>query len=175
MAFQSKKIIHPKYEYNFYIEKGNGDLVEWKDITKDVISESFFLNSNAKMEVYIGTRDKIFQHISVREPRVAVPAQYNSEEIMFVKEDGVFIHYRTKAANRGKSLEETLTVDKIRKCCQGGLVPVPYWVENMFLKWKRLGNNRIFNEVKRMIVNGKIPAGILKILSEYCSAEEYHI
>lgn len=175
IAFQSKKIIHPKYEYNFYIEKGNGDLVEWKDITKDVISESFFLNSNAKMEVYIGTRDKIFQHISVREPRVAVPAQYNSEEIMFVKEDGVFIHYRTKAANRGKSLEETLTVDKIRKCCQGGLVPVPYWVENMFLKWKRLGNNRIFNEVKRMIVNGKIPAGILKILSEYCSAEEYHI
>lgn len=175
IAFQSKKVIHPKYEYNFYIEKGNGDLVEWKDITKDVISEPFFLNSNAKMEVYIGTRDKIFQHISVREQRVAVPAQYNSEEIMFVEEDGVFIHYRTKAANRGKSLKETLTVDKIRKCCKGELVPVPYWIEYIFLKWKGIGNNRILNEVKRMIVNGKIPAGILKILYECYSAEEYHI
>ena len=94
---------------------------------------------------------------------------------MFVEEGGVFIHYRAKTANRGKNLKETLTVDKIRKCCQGELVPVPYWVENMFLKWKRMGNSRIFNEVKRMIVNGKIPVGILKILYECCSGEEYHI
>ena len=175
IAFQSKKIIHPDYGYNFCIEKENGDLVEWKDVTKDVISESFFLNSNAKTEIYIGTRDKIFQYISVREQRVAVSAQYNSEEIMFVKDGGVFLHYRAKAVNKIKSLKETLTVDKIRKCCQGELVPVPYWVENMFLKWKRMGNNRIFNEVKRMIVNGKIPVGILKILYECCSGEEYHI
>ena len=175
IVFQSQKIIHPKHEYNFYIEKENGDLVEWKDITKDVISEPFFLNSNAKMEVYIGTKDKIFQHISVREHRVVVPTQYNSEEIMFVEEGGVFIYYRIKAANRGKNLEKILTVDKIRKCCQGELIPVPHWVENMFFKWKRIGNNRIFNEVMRMIVNGKIPVGILKILYECCSAEEYHI
>lgn len=175
IAFQSKKIIHPEYEYNFCIEKENGDFVEWKDVTKDVISEAFFLNSNAKTEIYIGTKDKIFQQIFVREKRVAVSAQYNSVEIMFVEEGGVFIHYRAKTANRGKNLKETLIVDKIRKCCQGELVPVPYWVENMFLKWKRMGNNRIFIEVKRMIVNGKIPVGILKILYECCSGEECHI
>lgn len=174
IAFQSKKIIHPKHEYNFCIEKENGDFVEWKDVTKDVISEACFLNSNAKTEIYIGTRDKIFQHISIRERRVAVSAQYNSEEIMFVEEGGVFIHYRAKTANKGKSLKEILTVDKIRKCYQGELVPVPYWVENMFLKWKRMENNRILNEVKRMIVNGKIPVGILKILYECCSGEEYY-
>ena len=175
IAFQSKQIIHPDHEYNFCIEKENGDFVEWKDVTKDVISESFFLNSNAKTEIYIGTRDKIFQHISVREQRVAVSAQYNSEEIMFVEDGGVFIHYRAKAANRRKCLKETLTVDKIRKCCHGELVSIPYWAENMFLKWKRMGNNRIFNEVKRMIVNGKIPVGILKILYECCNGEDYHI
>lgn len=86
IAFQSKKIIHPEHEYNFCIEKENGDFVEWKDVTKDVISEACFLNSNAKTEIYIGTRDKIFQHISIRERRVAVSAQYNSEEIIFVEE-----------------------------------------------------------------------------------------
>ena len=175
IAFQSKKIVHPKYEYNFCIEKEKGDLLEWKDVTKDVISEAFFLNSNAKTEMYIGSRDKIFRHISVREQRVAVSAQYNSEEILFVEEDGVFIHYRTKAANKGKSLKETLTVGKIRKCCQGELVPVPYWVENILLEWKRIGYNRIFYEVKRMIVNGKIPAGLLKVLYDCCSAGGYHI
>ena len=175
IAFQSKKIVHPKYEYNFCIEKEKGDLLEWKDVTKDVISEAFFLNTNAKTEMYIGSRDKIFRHISVREQRVAVSAQYNSEEILFVEEDGVFIHYRTKAANKGKSLKETLTVGKIRKCCQGELVPVPYWVENILLEWKRIGHNRIFDEVKRMIVNGKIPAGLLKVLYDCCSAGGYHI
>lgn len=170
IGFQAKEITHPKFEYDFFVEKENGNLLEWQDVTRDVLSEAFIVNANARIEMYLGSRDKVFRHISVREPRVAVAAWHNAAEVLLVVGNGVLRYFQVSAANKAESLKKQLTVDKIRKCSGGQQIPVPYWVINMLLAWRKEGAVDVFEEVKRMIGNGKIPVKLLEILyNDYCT------
>lgn len=171
ITFQMKEIIHEKFEYDFSVEIENGKLLLWKDVTREILSETFFLNTNAKTEMYIGSSDKVFRHISVREHRVAVSAWQKAEEVLFVAEKGVIIHFLAKASDKTEGYKELLTIDQIRNCCGGEWVPVPCWVEYLLFEWKSMGFDRILEEVKRMIGNGKIPIGLLKVLFDYFCAK----
>lgn len=169
VGFQAKKIVNPKFEYDFSVEKENGSLLEWEDVTKDILSKAFIVNSNFRIEMYIGSQDKVFRHILIREPRVAVAARYNTAEVLLVVENSVLKHFQASDANKVEGLKTQLTVDKIRECSVGERVPVPYWVVNMLLVWRKEGLAGIFEEVKRIIGNGKIPVRLLEILyNEYC-------
>ena len=170
ICFQAKEIIYPKFEYIFSVEKENGSLQEWEDVTRDFFSEAFFVNSNARMEMYIGSRDKVFRHISVREPRASAAAWHNAAEVLFVVGNGILKHFQVSDANKAERIKKQLTVDKIRECIGGEQVTVPYWVANMLLMWRKEGFGDIFEEVKRMTGNGKIPIRLLEILyTDYCA------
>lgn len=175
VAFQAKDITYSNFEYDFFIEKENGILLSWKEITSDILSDAIFLNANTKIEMYIGNRDKTFRHIPVRAQRMAVSVEYNSEEVLFVSENSVVIHFRVKIADKAESLKESLTEDIIRQCCRGEWISVPYWVVNILLEWRKAGFGRISDEVSRTISNGKMPVGLLKILYDYCNARGNHI
>ena len=71
-------------------------------------------------------------------------------------ENSVIMHFRIKIVDRTKRLKESLTVDKIRKCCKGEWIPIPYWVANILFEWRRIGFGRISDEVNRIICNGKM-------------------
>lgn len=164
ICFHTKEIVRSEFEYDFSVEKEKGSLLEWKDVTRDVISEAFIVNSNARMEMYFGSQDKVFRHISVREPRVAVAARYNVAEVLFVVGNSVLKYFQVSVVNKAHSLKKQLTVDKIRECIGGEQVPVPYWIVNMLFLWRKEGFYDIFEEVKRTIGNGKIPIRLLEIL-----------
>lgn len=169
IGFQAKEIVHPKFEYDFSVEKENGSLLEWKDVTKDILSKAFIVNSNFRVEMYIGSQDKVFRHILVREPRVAVDAKYNATDVLLVVENSILKHFQASDTNKVEGLKTQLTVNKIRKCSVGERVPVPHWVVNMLLVWRKEGLVSIFEEVKRIIGNGKIPVRLLEILyDDYC-------
>lgn len=170
IGFQAKEIVYPVFEYNFSVGKENGSLLEWKDVTRDILSEAFILNSNARMEMYIGCQDKVFRHISVREPRVPVATWRNTSEVLIVVEGGVLKYFQVSAANKPESFKKQLTVEKIGEYSGGEQIPVPYWVANMLLAWRREGNIDLFEEVKRRIGNGKISVRLLDILyHDYCA------
>ncbi len=170
ICFQAKQITYPKFEYIFSVEKENGSLQEWEDVTRDFFSEAFFVNSNARMEMYIGSRDKVFRHISVRESQASVAAWYNAAEVLFVVGNGVLKHFQISDTNKAERIKKQLTMDKIRESIGGEQVPVPYWVANMLLMWRKEGFGNIFEEVKRMTGNGKIPIRLLEILyTDYCA------
>lgn len=170
ICFQAKQITYPKFEYIFSVEKENGSLQEWEDVTRDFFSEAFFVNSNARMEMYIGSRDKVFRHISVRESQASVAAWYNAAEVLFVVGNGVLKHFQISDTNKAERIKKQLTMDKIRESIGGEQVPVPYWVANMLLIWRKEGFGNIFEEVKRMTGNGKIPIRLLEILyTDYCA------
>ena len=112
----------------------------------------------------------MFQHILVRDPRVAVAACHTAAEVLFVVGSGVLRYFQVSAANKAESLKKQLTVDKIRKCSGGQQIPAPYWVTNLLLAWRKEGAVDVFEEVKRMIGNGKIPVRLLEILyNNYCT------
>ena len=174
MGFQAKDIAHSKFEYDFSAEKENGSVLEWKYVTRDVFSEAFFINANARMEMYLGSRDKVFRHIAIREPRISVAAWHNAAEVLFVAENGVLRCFQIGKANKAEILKNQLTVEKIRKYSGGQQVPVPYWVTNMLLVWRKEGVADIFEEVKRVIGNGKISVRLLEILyNDYCARGNY--
>ena len=126
------------------------------------------------MEMYLGSRDKVFRHIAIREPRVSVAAWHNAAEVLFVVENGVLRCFQIREANKAEILNKRLTVEKIRKYSGGQQVPVPYWVTNMLLVWRKEGVTDIPEEVKRVIGNGKIPVRLLEILyNDYCARGNY--
>lgn len=164
VSFQAKEIAHPGFRYAYSLEDAKGDLIEWEDLTQEVLSTLFFLNANARMDLYIGRRDKVFWHMAVREQRVPVSGQYNSQEIYFVAEDGVFFHVETEIKEKEKNLQTLLTVDRIRESHGGEWVPVPYWVKNFLLECERMGQGKIVEEVKKRIGRGRIPISLLNVL-----------
>ncbi len=167
ISFQARKIARSGFKYVYYIETANGDLIEWEDLTRQILSAPFFFNANARMDLYIGCRDKIFRHMAVREQRVAVPEQYNSREIFFEAEGGVFFHVEAKNEEKKKYMQTLLTVDKIKECHGGEWVPVPYWVENVLLECGRMGQEGIVEEVRKRIGRGRISIGLLRVLYDF--------
>lgn len=167
IAFQAKEIARPGFRYAYTLEDANGDLIEWEDLTQEVLSAHFLLNANARMDLYIGRRDKIFRHMAVREQRVAVSEQFNSQEIYFVAEDGVLFHVETKNKEKVENLQTLLTVDRIRMSHSGEWVPVPYWVKYLLLECERMGQKRIVEEVRKRIGRGRIPNGLLNVLYDF--------
>ena len=167
VSFQDKEIVRPRFQYDYSIEDESGNPIEWKDLTREVFAAPFFLNANARMDLYIGCRDMTFRHMTVREQRLSVPGQYNSQEIFFVAEDGVFFHVEAENIKKTKYLQTVLTVDTIRACHGGAWVPVPYWVEYVLLECKRTGNERIVEEVRKRIEKGRIPIGLLNVLYNF--------
>lgn len=174
ICFQTKVITNSKFEYTVSVEKENGSLLEWEDVTGDFFSEAFCLKSNARMEMYLGSRDKVFRHIAVREPRVSVSAWHNTAEVLFVAENVVLRYLQVSVANEAKILKKQFTVDNIRESSMGEQVPVPYWVADLFLAWRKEGSVAIFEEVKRMIGNGKISVRLLEALyNDYCTRRDH--
>ena len=175
VSFQAKEIVPSEFMYQLSVEKESGNLLAWKDVTRDILSEAFTLNANAKMEMYIGSRDKLFRRVSIQRHRVAVAAWNNSEEILFVAESGVLFHYKAAAADRTRSVEEPMTVNKIREWARGECVPVPYWITHMLFEWRKEGFVRGYEEIRRITRGGKIPIGLLIVLYDYYCARGHHI
>lgn len=175
VSFQAKEIARSGFAYVSFLEDTKGDLIEWEDFTRQVLSAPFFLNVNARMELYIGDQHKIFRHVAVRERRVAVTEQRNSQEMYFVAEDGVFFHIRVKNKEETKNLQSLLTVDRIRESHGGEWVPLPYWVKYLLLECERMGQEELVREVGKRIVKGRIPVGLLKVLHDfYCRQKGFY-
>ncbi len=174
VSFQAKEIARSGFVYVSFLET-KGDLIEWEDLTRQVLSAPFFLNVNARMELYIGYRDKIFRHVAVHERRVAVTEQRNSQEMYFVAEDGVFFHIGVKNKEEATNLQSLLTVDRVREGHGGEWVPLPYWVKYLLLECERMGQEELVREVGKRIVKGRISVGLLKVLHDfYCRQKGFY-
>jgi hypothetical protein len=175
VSFQAKEIARSGFVYVSFLEDTKGDLIEWEDLTRQVLSAPFFLNVNARMELYIGYRDKIFRHVAVHERRVAVTEQRNSQEMYFVAEDGVFFHIGVKNKEEATNLQSLLTVDRVREGHGGEWVPLPYWVKYLLLECERMGQEELVREVGKRIVKGRISVGLLKVLHDfYCRQKGFY-
>lgn len=163
-CISKKEIVHSDFQYEFFVEKEKGTSIVWAEATKEMFSEDFFLKSNARMEMYLGSRDKVYQHIPIREQYLSDFAHQRVEELLFVAKGGVLLQSCTGIASNAENSKGRMTVEQIRGCCQGDKVPVPCWVGSLLWEWNRKGQYRMSDEVKRIIANGKISSRLLKLL-----------
>ena len=161
VAFERKKPYHIDPTYQIGLTTKSGQALDRDSLTMDDLTADIGVVCNAKMEVYLESRDHTFLHIPVRERNVLLPGRQNITNVYFSVENAIIYGLHTTIPEVLPSQLE-LTISQIRNNCRGVLVPVPRWILSITAE---LGKN-IVDEVYRHIVNGCIPIGIVQMLSE---------
>ena len=162
VSFLSKHIPDSTYHYEIGIEAGQETKSLINLSEKDLSTEFSFL-SNSKMELYAGTKGKLYQHIPIRESNTIITATKNTVEIFLVVESTVIHHVRCRDERQSFIMYDDLIL-QLQKARNSLLVPIPRWADYLVRSLKNSHNNDLFDAVAATIANGKIPVGVLQLL-----------
>lgn len=164
-TFQKKTIIRSNYSYEMSLTLQDGKHYFLNNLTEKELSSNFEFMSNSKAELYVGTRDKMFRHFTIRDKKTVVPKRIHSNQMYILVETNVLLHVEIPY-NKKSFTRYSLEVEQIKNNCRGVLVQIPRWVEYMIRRCKEDNNQILFEAVKVAIVNGRIYLGVLKQLRE---------
>ena len=156
------------FSYEIKFEDANGCPLDLEDSTQTSLIAAHSVNANAKMELWIGCKGKLFQHIAIRENTTPMPALECPEEVyQIIKENDVcsllfYCHTRETASISHFDDVSVLTV--LKKHRYGPLVPVPAWVACFVRDCSKRGNIMLARFVCGEISGSKIPLGFLNAL-----------
>lgn len=165
-VFQKIAATVPGFECKIALETHDGEPVDINTLTSPVLAENLLLKSDAKLELYIGSKDKIYSHIPIRDTYTKLPSRRNASEFIFVVENGIIQHYFLQSIRRKEFNEQSL-LRQITGNCQGAYVPAPRWIGSILVQWQRNGNFMLATAVRRSIYQGKIPQGLLNLLKTF--------
>ena len=162
VSFLSKHIPDSTYQYEYGI--GNEtDEVSASNLNEKTLSSEFSFFSNSKMELYAGTKGKMFRHIPIREHCTIIPAMMNTEELFLVVESAVIRCICARDDNKD-SIEYEDFAQRFKKVGRSQMVPIPRWADHIIRSLKNTHNNDLFQAVITTVKNGQIPIGVLLIL-----------
>ena len=156
------------FSYEVKFEDVNGCPLDLEDFTQTSLIAACSVKANAKMELWIGCKGKLFQHIAIRENNTPMPALECPEEVyQIIKENDVcsllfYCHTRETASISHFDDVSVLTV--LKKHQYGPLVPVPAWVACFVRDCSKRGNIMLARFVCGEISGSKIPLGLLNAL-----------
>ena len=165
-TYQYKPFSPIAHTYELILKRDNKP-IDGEALTPRDLASNFCIWSNAKMKVYIESRDKIYREIRIQEPETTVSKLRNTSAIHFAVAGEIFRSYRTKIPTKAV-LHEKNILHLIRKRPKGTLVPVPRWVRVMLLQWKINGWSDLVATVDSTMIHGKIPLGLLQLLAGFC-------
>lgn len=162
-VFHKKTVTAPKFEYKIAFETHDGETIDINAVTPQMLVGDLMLKSDTKLELYIGSKDKTYLHIPIRNPHTDLPSRRNTSEIIFVVEDGIMQHYCIQSMHK-KEIDEQSLLSQITRNCQGEYVPAPRWIGFLLVQWQRNGYFALITAVRKSIYQGKIPQGLLNTL-----------
>ena len=156
----SKKVDNSGFEYSIALKTKNGENLPLDTITRSEVVSGIRLCVNGKMEMYIGTSDKIYRHLAIRNSETAISDLENTEELVLVAESAIIKHI--KLIGKDTTQEYAKLLEKMVVCGKTGqLVPIPRWADYVIRKIKNERNLSLYNAVMSSIMNGKIYTGTL--------------
>lgn len=165
IVFSRKDIEFPSFSYEILLENEKGISLSIDAITPKILSSDLFIKTNAKMELYIGSKDKTFQHVAISEENSVVPARRNSTILYFLIENGVFLCCHAIPRIKQLYLDEMLYVKKIEQSYHGELIPAPRWTVYLLHNCIRAGKFMLAESIAKAIHGSKIYYGVLKVLA----------
>ena len=165
VSFLSKGIPDSTYHYEIGVGNDQG-YISWETLSKKELSSEFSIFSNSKMELYVGSKGKLFRHIPIRNNNTIVPAMRNTEELFLVVESAVIKHVSCK----DKVSERFVNADLIKQLQAVGksqMVPIPRWADYIIRSLKDSHDQTTFELIISTIDNGLIPMGILRTLRSF--------
>ncbi len=149
--------------YDVYITDHDGKTVDWKDVDTEILSKDFSIISSSKMELYTGTRDRSFRHISIRKTITAIPARMNTNELYLLNGEGIIRHiFPIPILKALIDIDEF--ADTIRNVRKDRMVPIPLWADAMIRRFKREHFQTMYESIISTIENGNVPIDVLKQL-----------
>lgn len=164
IVFKRKDIEFSSFSYEILLESEKGTSLSMDAITPEILSSELFIKTNAKMELYIGSKDKTFHHIAISEETSVVPARQNSMILYFVIENSIFQYCKAISKIKHLHFDEMIYVKKIEQAYHGKLVPVPRWATYLLCSCKKAGCFILAESIARAILGSKIYYGVLKVL-----------
>lgn len=163
VTIQSRNLPAHENEYIYSFISKSGESVSWQDVNTEMITDDFTFCTNAKMDLYIGTADRIYKCISIREPSSFVPSDKNITELCLVVESAIerFIRFEKKSQLSERSISFSMLLQAADK---GALVPAPRWVDTLLRHLKKNHEEQVFALVVSTIKNGKIHSELLRKL-----------
>lgn len=163
VTFCSKEMPRSKYVYELGLTSIAGDAVIWENVDEKLLSTNFIFQSNSKLEMYIGSKDKCYRHINIREKMTVIPARANTNEIYLIVESGIIRQLRIKNLTGNQENDERL-LELIRASRKGCMVPIPRWADAMLRDFKRNHKEAMYDVVVSATMNGKIYIEVLRKL-----------
>lgn len=163
ITVQYKEIPQSNYRYEIDFEEKNSDRILKQEIDSSFLSKEFTVLTNAKLELYTGTRDKIYRKVPIRNHSTCIPAREKSEELLLVVESAVVLQIRGRKKGY-YSHEYAITNRLIQAASRGSLVPVPWWVGVMLKTFKQNHEDILYELVTSAIRKGKMHSELLKQL-----------
>ena len=163
MTFSYTETIDNTYFCEADLLDNEGNVVDWKTIDTKILSEDFSILSNSKMELYTGTRDRRFRHVSIRAATTKVSARENTYELYLTNGARILWYILLSAEAKADNNFDSVAT-QIRNSCRNRMVPVPVWADAMIRQFKIKHFQTLYESVMGTIVNGNIPVDVLKLL-----------
>lgn len=151
--------------YEFSLNKDNGDTIKLSELKADSLHEAFILHSNAKMDVYVRDQCFHYDHIKISDSEKFLHPIRNLAEIICVVEKGIQFVYSVNSTD----CEVLENEEAILKCIAssislGEYVNAPMWFTSLLLKWQREKKYKLVISLKKYLIKGKVPCGLLNAL-----------
>ncbi len=160
-----KEIDKPTFSVIYSLEKSLEYPISFDSFTVKDLSENLTVKSNARFELYLGSRDKTFQPLSIRSVETELPSRRGSVEIIMVVENGVINYYHCQS-NISMNLNENIFVSALKSNFVGEMLPAPSWINSILTKCRNKGYQELYFLIMRFIHTGQIPVGALRYLSK---------
>lgn len=165
IIFRTKEIVPSRSRYEYSFNNAEGNPIQYEDLTASVFSNGGSIVSNAKAELYLGSGDHNYLHVPLRTVETPLPTFQNLREVLVLVEGATIVSHATKETPSNCE-DNTLLLESIINQCHGEYIPVPRWVYHTINLLKRNGSTTVVQEVAALIVNGKLPIGIIKALAK---------
>jgi len=156
------------FSYEVTLEDGSGHPLDWKTLTQASFATVRSIKANAKMELWIGCKGNIYQHVTIRENITQMPAlEYPEEVYLVVRENNdysIFCSCCAKRTEGAVQLDEACALTTLKRHRYGPLVPAPVWVAWLVRDCGKQGNITLARFICDEVNGGKIRLGLLKAL-----------
>lgn len=166
ITFRQKAVKYPSFQYEIEIASSDGSQIILDDVTDKDVEHGIRITSNAKFDICIGSINNIWQSTPVREENTEIAVRNDPRDMALIVEHGVMAYYRIRNIIKNTGLAIPISISEIRKYGCGAAVPLPRWAAFFLQKCYYAGNIDFVNAVYSLIHDGKVPIGVLHLLSK---------
>lgn len=157
----------PNYQYQFDFRRNDTSSIDVSNLGKDDLASDFSIITNAKLELYIGSENNTYQHVSVRSANTLIPSRNDSCSIILVIEDSVYEQYQIERTENRSEFDEIRFISGLYAYAKGTMVQAPRWVIYFSDRCRKMGYFAVAAAVLRLITNGKIAIGALQYVQTH--------